>query len=371
MSCSDCISNVPRSVEYFETIREATDTQLLPLSGSMELTLKCNVRCKHCYILYPGATDHEMNTDEVKRMLDIMSDNGVLVLLLTGGEPVTRPDFKEIWAYAKQKGFILSLYSNATLINEDLASFLASHLPRRVEITIYGHTEETYESVTGVRGSYQRFRQGVDFLHRYKVPIAFKTMVMKSNVHEFHDMKKWAEDQGCTFRFDTMINPRINGDREVLKERLDPEQLAAFEATLEGSREFMENYAQDIRRAGTTDSMFSCGAGVKSFHIDPAGQLHPCMLWRKSPYDLRNKPLEEGWRDHVSNLRARKAPKTGCNSCSNRGVCGRCPAASFLEMNDPGKSVPYHCKVGEARRKYHIGSFKPIEIARRHLSNSV
>ena len=369
MSCSDCISNLPRSVEYFENIREATDSQLLPISGSMELTLKCNVRCKHCYILYPGATDHEMNTADVKRMLDIMADNGVLILLLTGGEPMTRPDFKEIWVYAKQKGFLLSLYTNGTLIDKNMAAFLATYPPRRVEITIYGHTEETYEAVTGVQGSFKRFRTGVKHLEDHGIRTAFKTMVLKTNVHEFHQMKRWAETRDYKFRFDTTINPRLNGDREVLNQRLDPEQVAALEATLDETGTGLESYAKLIKKAGTSESMFACGTGVKTFHIDPSGQLHPCMLWRKSPYDLRHKPLEDGWRDHVSRLRNMKVPKTGCNSCSSRGVCGRCPAASFLEMNDPSKSVPYHCKVGEARRKFHIKSFRPIEVAERQKSS--
>lgn len=362
MSCSDCIST-QSSLDFLERLRQPSGDNLLPLAGSFEITLKCNVRCRHCYILYPGATSEEMSTDEVKRVLDILAENGVMLLLITGGEPLSRPDFKEIWTYAKQKGFILSLYTNATLINEDIADFLAQWPPRRVEITIYGHTEATYEKVTGVKGSFIRFRQGVVHLRDRGLRVALKTMVLKSNVHEFFEMKKWAEDQGSNFRFDSMINPRINGDRDVLKERLDPEALGRFEATLEGGPDAFASYARIIQETAVSDKLFTCGAGIKTFHIDPRGHLHPCMLWRKSPYDMRRTPLTEGWREHVSRLRELKGPESGCNSCSNRSLCGRCPAASFLEMNDPRKSVPYHCKVGESRRKHLLSNVPAIEIA--------
>lgn len=362
MSCTDCIST-QSSLGFLERLRKPGGKDLLPLAGSFEITLQCNVRCRHCYILYPGATSNEMTTDEVKQVLNLLAENGVMLLLITGGEPLSRPDFKEIWMHAKQKGFILSLYTNATLINEDMADFLAAWPPRRAEITIYGHTEATYEAVTGVKGSFRRFRRGVELLHERGVRVALKTMVLKTNVHEFFDMKKWAEDQGCNFRFDSMINPRINGDRAVLQERLDPEQVGRFEASLEGGPAAFEKYHRIIQETPVSDKLFTCGAGIKTFHIDPRGHLHPCMLWRKSPFDLRKNPLNGGWREHVSRLRDLKGPETGCNSCSNRSLCGRCPAASFLEMNDPRRSVPYHCKVGEARRTHLLKSKPPIEIA--------
>ncbi len=364
MSCSDCIST-QSSLDFLERLRQPSGKNLLPLAGSFEITLKCNVRCKHCYILYPGATSEEMSTDEVKRVLDILAENGVMLLLITGGEPLSRPDFKEIWRYAKQKGFILSLYTNATLIDEAIADFLAKWPPRRVEITIYGHTEATYEKVTGVKGSFSRFRRGVSLLRERGLRIALKTMVLKTNVHEFFEMKSWAEDQGSNFRFDSMINPRINGDRDVLKERLDPEELGRFEATLDGGPDAFASYYSIIQKTPVSDKLFTCGAGIKTFHIDPRGRLHPCMLWRKSPYDLRNAPLTEGWREHVSRLRELKGPENGCNACSNRSLCGRCPAASFLEVNDPRKSVSYHCKVGEARRKHLLGSVPAIQVGLR------
>jgi MoaA/NifB/PqqE/SkfB family radical SAM enzyme len=81
------------SLDFLERLRQPSGSDLLPVAGSFEITLKCNVRCKHCYILYPGATSDEMSTSEIKQTLDLLADNGVVLLLITGGEPLSRPDF--------------------------------------------------------------------------------------------------------------------------------------------------------------------------------------------------------------------------------------------------------------------------------------
>lgn len=177
MSCSDCISHSEEAKRFVETCQSNARGNSLPIQASLELTLRCNVRCKHCYILYPGATNNEMSTSEVKHILDKLERDGVLFLTLTGGEPLSRPDFKEIYLYAKQRGFVLSLYTNATLVTEEIADFLTQWPPSKVEVTIYGHSEETYERVTGVRGSFHRFRKGVKRLKRRGVKVALKTII--------------------------------------------------------------------------------------------------------------------------------------------------------------------------------------------------
>lgn len=364
MSCADCVTNILGSVDFFKKLYPNGEEHphALPVSGTMELTLRCNVRCKHCYILYPGATDNEMTTDQVKFVLKKLADNGVVFLLLTGGEIFTRPDFKEIYLFAKECGLILSLYTNATLIDEAVIELLTEYPPRTIEVTIYGHTEETYEAVTGVKGSFKRFRRGVQLMIDADLPVALKTVALKTNVHEFYDIKKWVVDQGLEFRYDAGMHPKLDHDESPLNERISPQKMVELEKSEYANAQ--EKYLKKIHEVmgyQPKKDMFVCGMGIRTFHVDPRGNLHSCMIWRQNPYNLLERELDENWRKHVTAIREQKNEDGPCTACSNRPTCGRCPAQSFLEMKDPTKNIPWHCEVSQERKKVY-GEPQPLSI---------
>ena len=348
MACADCIAHQIGSPELVDRLSGRPGS--FPIAGSIELTLRCNVRCKHCYILYPGATSNEMSTADVKATLDKLAQAGVLFLLMTGGEIFARPDFRELYVYAKKLGFLLTLFTNATLVDEDLADFLKAWPPRRVEVTIYGHTEETYENVTGVKGSFRRFRRGIDLMLDRGLKLTLKTIVLKTNEHEFHDIKAWAEGLGVPFRYDAMVNPKLDGDKSPTLERIDPEAVVALEGVDDEKRAFYAKMQALASAAPPSTKTFRCGAGIRTFHIDPRGQLHPCMMWRTTPYDFKQDI--EGWTDHLDLVRSLAAPvDSGCNACRHRTGCNNCAATSQLEHGKPGRPIPYYCGVNNAREK--------------------
>jgi len=352
MACSDCISNAKDLNALIEMVQPGGENpNLLPYSGSIELTLRCNVRCRHCYILYPGATDGEMDTQQAKAVLQKLADGGCIFLLMTGGEILARPDFKELYLHAKQLGMLLSVYTNATLVNEDIVAFWKENPPRRIEVTIYGHTEETYEKVTNTRGSFKRFRRGVELMLDAGLPVHLKMMVMKSNVHEFAQVRDWVHNLTGDFLFDKDITPMLDGSTEVLKERISPEQYVLLD---QEAPDFSQEYRAKADAVALTtqgDELFTCGAGIRTFHVDPTGTLHSCMLWRETGYDLLHHDLS-GWAEHLQAAqRSRTTTAIGCNSCSSRDHCGRCSAAASLEMGDAGSSIPYHCEITQERKR--------------------
>ncbi len=350
MACPDCIQHQISSAELVSRLSGRPGA--FPIAGSLELTLRCNMRCRHCYILYPGATTGEMSTDEVKAILDRLAGQGVLFLLLTGGEIFARCDFRELYLHAKRLGFLLTLFTNATMIKEDIADFLAEWPPRRIEVTVYGYTEETYEKVTGVRGSFARFRRGVELLRERNLPLALKTVAMKTNRHEFEQIREWVGAQGLPFRFDALINPRLDGGTGVLQERLDPEDVVRLDGTTEAHRALYQKLLDKAMDHPRGEKAFSCGAGIKTFHVDPRGHLHPCMMWRATPYDLRTGSFE-GWASHLAALRETRVPADSeCRTCGHRVACGNCAATSALENGGaPGRPVGYYCDINNARER--------------------
>jgi radical SAM protein with 4Fe4S-binding SPASM domain len=361
MSCPDCITHQIGSSEFTSGLTQLEFIDDLPLAGSIELTLNCNLRCRHCYIRYDGASDGEMDTEQAKTVLDKLAAAGVLYLLMTGGDVLVRRDFKELYLHAKRHGFLVTVYTNATLVTEELADFFVQYPPRRIEITIYGHSEETYNHVVHKPFAFDKFREGVGYLLERNLPVYFKTMVMKSNVHEFEEIRDWVEKElKRPFRFDAMINPRLNGDQDVLQERISPREFVRIQHSDPEEIDRFDRLRKMAEAAPPDGRLFKCGAGVRTFHVDPRGDMHPCMMWRTTPYSLLTGSIE-GWKKHVAELRQSESPTdTGCRSCSNRLACGNCAATSALESGTPGKNIDYYCAINKEREK--LLNFSRFEI---------
>ena len=206
----------------------------VPVNGTIEVTRRCPLGCVHCYNNLPmddrEARDGELTREEHCRILDEIAEAGCLWLLYTGGEVFARPDFLDIYTYAKRKGLLVSLFTNGTLITQAVADRLAEHRPFQIEITLYGRTAETYERITGVPGSYERCMRGIRLLTERGLPLRLKTMAITLNQHEIGEMKQFVQnDLGLEFRFDGMINCRIDCSQSPLAVRLEPEQIVAFD----------------------------------------------------------------------------------------------------------------------------------------------
>ncbi|MEK6693359.1 MAG: radical SAM protein [Nitrospirota bacterium] len=326
----------------------------VPISGSLELTFRCNNNCIHCYCNIPAndrnEMSKEMSTSMATRILSEIADEGCLWLLLTGGEPLLRPDFKEIYLYAKKKGMLIILFTNGTLINEEIADLLSEWMPYSVEITLYGATENTYEDVTRVHGSYRQCMKGIELLLERKIPLELKTMAIRQNVHELPVMKKYAEDLGLKFRFDPIINARLDMCKNPQSTRIDIEDVIRLdledEKRLKEWKEFCEKYIG----SPDSDRLYTCGAGINTFHIDPYGNLNICIMARKDRYDLKTGNFRDGWNDFLIKLREMSmSPYNRCMGCDLMSLCGQCPGWAQMEHGDDETPVDYLCDIAHKR----------------------
>lgn len=320
-------------------------TPAFPIAASLDLTSACNLRCLHCFLRYENVNVQNRSTAEVLDLMLKLRDLGVLFLVLTGGEPLSRPDFPEIYRHAKRCGFFVMLFSNGTLMTESIMDLLAELPPRRIELTAYGHTEQTYEAVTGIPGSFRRFRAAVDGLLRRKLVVRLKSMVLRTNVHEWEAIRDWATELGCEFQYDAIVHPCINGDRRPLAERLTPDQIAQF-------RHQDRDRSEDPGPVppGGRKFLFGCGAGLLTVHIDSRHQGHPCMNWRIDPFDLTAPDILPRWGAYVDAIRSRTAPGGRCDTCENRLRCQACVAHCLLETGNAAGTPTFFCQVVEAEK---------------------
>ena len=284
--------------------RNMTPGVRLPLFGTLELTPYCNVKCVHCYVTNCEYTDEVLSYQEVCRILDEVVEAGCTWLLFTGGEPLLRKDFVDIYTYAKKKGLLLTVFTNGTLVTPEIAHLFHDLPPRLVEISIYGATEETHDKITGVKGSFKNCLRGIKLLLDQDVRLRLKTMAMTLNVHEINAMKELAETLGVKFRFDPILNPVLDGSREPYRYRLSPEQVVDLDKEdPERAREWISTFETMDRNQERPDTLYICGVGRGRFHIDAFGKLQLCTIARRPEYDLRKGSFYDGWHNFLTKIR--------------------------------------------------------------------
>jgi len=330
----------------------------VPVNGTIEVTNRCPLECKHCYNNLPMgdfvARAREMTLDEHKRLLDELAELGCLWLLFSGGEIFARRDFLDIYAYAKRKGFLITLFTNGTLITEKIADFLADLRPFTIEITLYGGTRETYEKLTGIPGSYDRCLRGIDLLLERKLPLKLKTVALSINKHEIPLMRQMATDRGVEFTFDAMINPRIDCSASPLAVRLKPSEIVQLDLEnlerVSEWRRLARDHGSPVTVEGESRQIYECGGGLNSFAVDPYGDLSICVLSHVDRYNVREGNFREGWEKYLLAVRTRKTTRpTKCNGCGLKSMCGMCAANGELENGDAESPVDFLCQVAHLR----------------------
>jgi radical SAM protein with 4Fe4S-binding SPASM domain len=344
---------------FSESFQSRLSGRRLPLSGTIEVTRRCPLTCLHCYnnlAMDDGeARGRELDYHEHCRLLDELSDAGCLWLLYTGGEIFARRDFLDIYTYAKKKGFLITLFTNGTLVTERVADHLAMWRPFAIEITLYGLTKDTYERLTGIPGSYEKCMRGIRVLIERALPLSLKTVAVSTNRHEIPAMQRFAnEDLGVEFKFDSMINPRIDCSQSPLAVRLTPEECVALDLADPKRVDEWIRFADQVRRATEAappnDTVYQCGGGLDSFALDPYGGLSICVLSEAHKYNIRAGGFREGWEGFLRQQRSKKITRpTKCVACTLKAVCGMCPANGELENGDPEAPVDFLCRTAHLR----------------------
>ncbi|HET7434681.1 MAG TPA: radical SAM protein [Thermoanaerobaculia bacterium] len=340
--------------DFSRIIHDSVNAHRVPVNGTIEVTRRCPLECAHCYNNLPmddlAARNGELTTEEHKRLIDELAEMGLLWLCYSGGEIFARRDFMEIYAYAKSRGMLVTLFTNGTLVTERIADALAANPPFTIEITLYGRSKEVYEGLTGVPGSWEKCMRGIELILERGLPLKLKTVAVSINVHEIAAMREFAESLGVEFKFDPMINPRIDCSASPLAVRLSETQIVALDLQdperVAEWRRLARDFAPPVPES---PQLYECGGGVNSFAIDPNGELSICVLSHVDTYNVRT-GFREGWEKFLLGVRTRPASRvTKCTNCALRSLCGQCAANGELENGDPEMPVDFLCRTAHLR----------------------
>ena len=345
--------------DWSRGVHEQVVARRVPISGSIEITRRCNLSCVHCYNNLPLGDEQarrgELTFGEHCRLLDEMAAEGCLWLLYTGGEIFARKDFLDIYGYAKKAGFLITLFTNATLIDKAKAEYLSTWRPFSIEVSVYGCTAGTHDRVTGVAGSFARTLAGVKLLVEAGFRPMLKTVALKTNSHELWDLKRYVEeDLGLEFRFDAMINPRIDLSSLPLSMRLSPEEVVELDLMEPKRRnewvKFCEHFNRPVRPSEGGADLYVCGGSHNAFAIHASGGLSTCVIWNGDKYDLRKGSFKQGWEGFLLEVSRKKTTRrTKCVACELRSMCGMCPANGVLECGNAEEPVDFLCLVAHLR----------------------
>jgi MoaA/NifB/PqqE/SkfB family radical SAM enzyme len=302
-----------------------------PLSASLELTYRCNWRCVFCY--NPRHHDRRgLSGEEWLAVLDDLRALGTLYVALTGGEPLTHPEFFAIARGVRERAFALRILSNGALITARVADGIAALEPMAVEMSLHGSRAETHDRATATPGSFDALLRGVDHLRERGVSVILKTPLTRLCEDEIEPIEALAEARGVPWRVDPVLTPRDDGDRGPLAYRASPRAVER----LYRRRAADGLLPQEERAKGGVN----CGLGRTTLAVDPEGNVFPCIQWRKASLgNVRETPLRALW----SGAEARTEAAAVARAVNDKLVTGGgalaafpfCPALAQQEGGDP------------------------------------
>ncbi|MDD5245902.1 MAG: radical SAM protein [Candidatus Omnitrophica bacterium] len=327
-----------------------------PWFGQLEITYRCNLDCLHCYCQGSQARSRELSTSRWKKIISDISKEGCIYLTFSGGEPLVRKDFWELYVYAKSKGFLISIFTNGQAFDRKGFKILEKQPPHMVEITLNGITKKTYEKISGVKGSYEKVMATIREFKARALPLVIKTNLMQVNMAEVPRIKDFTDKLlgkpggKYYFKYDPMIYPRLNGDITPCRQRLSFDQLKKISRQDPDIwQEYCQGMHRDVAKAAQRgDSLYPCNSWKKRFLIDPYGRLKFCEFFDKFSSDLKTTSFRRGFYEvfpQVLNQCFKTQSK--CRDCRLREFCYNCPARAYLETGDEESPVKYYCQLAK------------------------
>jgi radical SAM protein with 4Fe4S-binding SPASM domain len=353
-----------------------------PLIGRLdiELTERCNNNCVHCCINLAAddsaVREKELSTEQLKGILKEAASLGCLCVRFTGGEPLLREDFKDLYVFTRRLGLKVLIFTNATLITAELADLLRrTPALEKIEVSVYGMKKSSYEAVTRTSGSFDAAWRGINLLLENKIPFVVKSALLAYNKNEIEELEAWASTipamhspASWSMFFD--LRCRRDGIKNSLIKslRVSADDGLRFltrrqDIYKKGMKEFCLKF---MRPAG--DRLFPCGSGLGGGCVDAYGYFQPCMMLRHPDcvYNLRSGSLEDALKNFFPKLREMMATNPQylkrCAKCFLKGLCEQCPAKSWTEHGTLDTPVEYHCEIAHAQARF-LGLIKDSEKA--------
>jgi heme b synthase len=357
------IKKTDRKTRVTDNESQITDHPLRMIAW--ELTRGCNLACVHCRASagrgpYPG----ELSTQECLRVMDEIASVSKPVIILTGGEPLLRPDIFDLARYGTDKGFRMVMATNGTLMTEETVQKMKASGIQRISVSLDGPSSETHDAFRKVKGAFERSLKGIELAKKGGLEFQINTTITQMNLHLIADILKLAVNLGAVAHHIFLLVPTGRGkelqDQEISpldyektlnwfyeqRERV-PLQLKATcaphyyrilrqRAKKEGKKITPKEYGLDAMTRG-------CLGGISFCFLSHVGQVQPCGYLELDCGNVRKQPFKDIWENSpvFLNLRNTDGYKGKCGICEYRKVCGGCRARAHESLGDYMNEEPY------------------------------
>ena len=347
-----------------------------PINGSIELTPLCNMSCEMCYVrMDRGDMEKQGRLRTAEEWLEIgqqMRDAGTLFLLLTGGEPLLYPEFKEVYLGLKRMGMIITVNTNGTLINEEWADFFAAHKPRRINLTLYGHDSGVYRSLCHYEQGFDRAVKAVKLLKERSIDVRINVSAAKANADSIDGILDICKELDVFAIVDPYMVPAVR-ERSTpysMQARLDPVKAAGLRISamkrVLSEKDFALRVARSLFEvenfAGVKqESGMSCYAANCSFAINWQGNMRPCVVSSEPSVSVFEEGFMPAWKQVCSFCEPLRI-NVKCLNCRLRPLCNTCPVTAKIETGTYEGISDYLCRYAEE-------SYRLLKLEEERINN--
>lgn len=361
---------VPVENPVTEYLHRKASIARVPLSGTFELTPVCNMDCKMCYVRMSKEEQEAVrplrSADEWIALGKEAKDEGMLYLLLTGGEPFLHPEFKEILQSLHKMGLIISINSNGTLIDERVVEWLKETPPTRINITLYGTSDETYARLCRNPKGYTQATKAIKMLNEAGINVKLNASLTPHNVDDLEGICQFAAENGLILQGSSYMFPPLRRDKSMIgqNDRFMPEEAAYQAAKIEhfqiGDERFLEKVERQeevempdemaeyyLEPEAEGDKIW-CRAGKCTFWITWEGTMLPCgMMPMEGLKNVFVDGFDDAWQCAVKSVEEIRLP-VKCKSCELKKSCKACAAMVMTESGDFSVAPEYRCQMTKA-----------------------
>ena len=338
----------------------------IPIDGTFELSPRCNLNCKMCYVRMSKEEIEnsgyiEKTADEWIELGRKCREAGMLFLLLTGGEPFLLKDFRKIYTELIKMGFIIKINTNATMITKETVEWLREIPPSRINITVYGSSNETYGRLCNNPKGFDQVTNAIDLLIDANIPVRISMTLTQHNKDDIEDLNKFAKEKKVELRTTSYIFPPArkdeskvgSGDRMGAKDAADYYVLGdrlrfnnkEFQSKAQKMKDLVKMREDKLKYQNTNDRLpISCRAGACTFWINWKGEMTPCGMMnfpKTNPFEIG---FENAWQKILIETKKIFLPE-GCSACNLKSICHVCPSVAYAETGEFEKKPTYICNM--------------------------
>lgn len=350
------------------------DLARIPIAGNVELLPLCNMDCKMCFAkMTKSEMEQHSPMHDYKEWLEVFRqarDAGTLFMLLTGGEPFLYPNIKELYQEMRKLGLIISFNTNGTLIDEEIVEWLAADPPRRLNITLYGASDETYSRLCGNPKGFSKVMTAVQLLKENGISIKFNCSLTPYNIHDLDEIYRLSEELDIPIELAYYMYPPVRKNNiGNEKYRLNPIDAAKARFRIQELK-YKEDHStfvkealkslRDFKQQKEYTAGYGCRSGNSVYWINYDGTMSACSFTNDCVVNVFEKGFDNAWYailDHVS----KSYMPVECHTCSMQVLCGHCAASCISENGNISKAPFYYCELTkhyielleEAERNYY------------------